>query len=91
MIEEATAMFNAGWDVLEDGVAIQTKGSYVAVKSGNKVVTNEMDEKIGFSINSGKVNGNVTKVIQEKEVSDAQKESLLAQAIITKYYTIKRA
>jgi len=86
IIAEATKMFNDGWDKLEDGIVVLTKGNLVAVKKGNLIVKNEMKD---FNINMGKLNGNIAKETGTIEVTEDKKEAYLAQAIITKYYTIK--
>jgi hypothetical protein len=88
VMAEATEMFNAGWDALEDGIVVLTKGNLVAVKKGNSIVKYEMAD---FSVNLGKLSGNIARTIEEKEVTEALKETYLAQTIITKYYTLRRA
>lgn len=88
VISEATEMFNAGWDKLEDGIVIMTKGNFVAIKKGNTIVKYEMKD---FSVNMGKLNGNIAKETGRIEVAEDKKEAYLAQAIITKYYTMRRA
>ena len=88
IIAEATEMFNNGWDKLEDGIVVMTKGNFVAVKKGNVIVKNEMKD---FNINMGKLNGNIARETGAMKVSEDKKEAYLAQTIITKYYTIKRA
>ena len=87
-IADATEMFNNGWDALEDETVLLTKGNLVAVKQGNKMVKYEMND---FRITAGKLIGNIDKITEEREVEDRLKEAYLAQAIITKYYTINRA
>lgn len=84
-IEEATEMFNAGWDVLEDGVVVNYKGNQVAIKEKNTIVVCQMKD---FRINMGKLIGNIDRKIKVVEVPDAKKEMYLAQAIVAKYYTI---
>jgi len=88
IIADATEMFSAGWDKLDNGIVILTQGKLVAVKHGNTIVKKEMKD---FNINMGKLDGNVAKEIGTIEVNDSNKDGYLAQAIITKYYTIRRA
>ena len=87
-INDATEMFNAGWDKLEDGIVVMLKGNLVAVKKGNTIVKYEMKE---FNVNMGKLDGNIAREVGIMEVSDNKKEAYTAQTIITKYYTIRRA
>lgn len=86
VISDATAMFNNSWDALEDGVVVSYKGNQVAVKKGNTVVIYLMKD---FSINMGKLNGNIDREVKSMEIPEAKKETYLAQAIISKYYTLK--
>jgi len=88
VIAEATEMFNAGWDALEDGAVILTKGNLVAVKKGDTMVKNEMAD---FRVNLGKLTGNIAREIGVVPVAEDKKEQYLAQAIITKYYTLRKA
>ena len=85
---EATEMYNNGWDALEDGIVVFTKGNLVSVKKGNSVVNYEMKD---FNVNMGKLDGNIARTLEEKVVPEDKKNTYLAQTIITKYYTIKRA
>ena len=41
-IAEATKMYNDGWEALEDGIVVFTKGNKVALKKGNTVENYEM-------------------------------------------------
>ena len=88
IIAEATKMYNDGWNCLEDGIVVQTKGNKVAIKKGNSIVMQEMKD---FSINLGKLNGNVVSIIDTREIAEDRKFAYLAQAIITKYYTLRKA
>jgi len=87
-ISDATQMFTNGWNTLEDGLVVSYKGNQVAVKNGNTIIINMMND---FSINLGKINGNVDHQVKIMEIPEAKKEAYLAQAIITKYYTLKKA
>lgn len=84
VMADATEMYNNGWEALEDGVVVLTKGNLVAVKKGNAIVNYEMAD---FNVNLGKLDGNIKKMIEEKEVPEDKKNAYLAQTIITKYYT----
>ena len=88
VISDATKMFNDGWDVMEDGLVVSYKGNQVAVKKGNTIVINVMRD---FNINMGRINGNIDHEVKIMEIPDTKKETYLAQAIITKYYTLKRS
>ena len=85
MLEDATTMFNAGFDSLEDGIVIFAKGKNVMVKQGNKAITYA---GIDFRINMGKLIGDLGEILQEKEITEDKKEQYLAQTIVTKYNTI---
>lgn len=87
VIKEATEMYQAGWDALEDGIVISLRGNKVAIKTGASIVIKEM---LDFNVRDGKLDGNVKSILNQMEVGN-KKEEYLAQAIITKYYTIKRA
>lgn len=84
--KDTTEMYSAGWDALEDGTVVQTKGNIIAVKKGSAVITHEID---GY-VNMGKFVGDIKRTIKTIELTGAQKQSLLAQAIVTKYYTVPR-
>lgn len=84
-INEATEMFNAGWNALEDGAVINYKGNQVALKEGDTVKVCLMKD---FRINTGRLIGDVDKVVKVVEVTEDKKESYLTQAIVAKYYTI---
>lgn len=88
IIAEATEMFNKGWEALSDGIAVQTKGNLVAVKSGNKIISYQAED---FRVESGKVIGKMDKILRETEVQESQKAAFTSQAIITRFYTIKEA
>ena len=88
VLTDATEMYNAGWDMLEDGAVVLAKGNLVAIKKGNTIVKLDMKD---FNINKGVLVGNIRKEIGTIEVTEDKKEEYLAQAIITKNYTIKRA
>lgn len=88
VIAEATEMFNAGWDAIEDGTVVLAKGDLVAVKQGDTIVKTRMTN---FRINLGKVIGDIAQELGTMDVAENKKEEFLAQAIITKYYTIRRA
>ena len=87
IIAEATAIYNAGWDSLKDDIVVQSKNSQVAVKQGNTIVLYQM---LDFNIKSGVLDGNIKNVIKIIEVTEDKKNVYLAQAIITKYYTLKK-
>lgn len=84
-INEATEMFNAGWDALEDGMVVNYKGNQVAVKEGNAIKMCLMKD---FRINTGNLIGNIDSVVKIIEVPEVKKATYLAQAIVAKYYTI---
>jgi len=86
VMTDATKMFNDGWDALEDGIVVNLVDNQVIIKRGNSLVNQEMTD---FRVNSGKVFGTVKRIIKEKELDDSQKLTWLAQAIITRYYTLK--
>ena len=88
VMEDANKMFNDGWDKLEDGIVIATRGNSVAIKKGDIIIKQEMES---FRINMGKLTGDVKEISKEIKVTEDKKEGFLAQAIITKYYTIRRA
>ena len=89
IITDATAMYNAGFDALEDGTVIAYQNNIVIVKQGNTYVRQEMYDN--FGIRSGKLTTDVKRVIDTKDIPEDKKTGYLAQAIITKYYTIKEA
>jgi hypothetical protein len=81
---DATQMYNAGWDALEDGTVVQTNGgNIVAVKNGNSVIVQEIDGHV----NMGKLVGDVKEVLKTVDVTN-KKDAFLGQAIVTKYYTV---
>ena len=86
IIAEATKMYNDGWDKLDDGIVIQMQGNKVAIKKGNTVIMYEMKD---FNIKSGILDGNIKSTIKIMEIAEDKKNGHLAQAIITKYYTLK--
>ena len=88
IIAEATEMYNAGWEALEDGIVVTYRGNQVAVKNGNTMTMNLMED---FSIRDGKINGNIDHQVKVIEIADDKLNGFLAQAIITKYYTVKKA
>ena len=88
VIAEATETFNEGWEALEDGIVVSYKGNQVAVKKGNTMVISMMKD---FSVNMGKLDGNIDHEVKVVEIPESKKTTYLAQAIITKYYTLKRA
>ena len=88
IIAEATKMYNAGWEALEDGIVVTYRGKQVAVKNGNTMVMNLMKD---FNIRDGKLDGNIDHEIKVIEIADDKLNGFLAQAIITKYYTVKKA
>ena len=85
-INDATEMFNAGWDKLENGTVVMIKGNQVIVKNDNTAVNYKMAD---FNVNMGKLTGNIIEVLSTSEIAEGKKEAYLAQSIITKYYTIK--
>ena len=92
-IEEATNTFNAGWDALGNGAVVQSKGDFVAIKEDNStIVTYEMEHGY-FEVWSGKLTdrfpNKIKKVCQRKEIKNCHKQIYLAQAIVTRFYTIK--
>lgn len=87
-LAEATKMFEAGWDKLEDGIVILTKGNLVAVKEGRSLVKYECTD---FRVNKGNLIAGNKKTIETKEIKEELLEKHLAQAIITKFYTLPRA
>ena len=88
MIADVTAIYNAGWDALPDGTVIQAKNNQVIVKQGDNLVNQDMG--YDYSIRSGKLYGSVKRTIKTIPLNDSQKATYLAQAIITKYYTVPR-
>lgn len=86
--EEAAVTFNAGWDALEDGRVVSYKGDYVMVKKGDSVVVQEMI-KNQWNIKSGKLTGGIKRIIETRPIdTDDKKAAGVAQAIITRFYTI---
>jgi hypothetical protein len=88
-IAEATAIFNAGWDALEDGRVIKYNGDTVAIKKGNSVVVQKM-VRDQWRMNCGKLIGDVKEITKTIDLSESQKEAQLAQAILVRFYTIPR-
>lgn len=85
--EEAIKMFNAGFESLEDGQIVSAKGrNLVAVKEGNTVVVKRA--KDGMTLRSGKVIAGDFEVAKVVEVTADKKEDFLAQAIVSRFYTI---
>ena len=89
LIADATTMYNAGFDALKDGTVIACQNNTVIIKQGNCYVRQEMCDN--FGIRSGKLTTDAKRVIETKEIPEDRKTVYLAQAIITKYYTIKEA
>ena len=87
IIAEATEMYNNGWGALEDGRVVATRGNQVVIKKNNTMVKYEMKD---FSVNLGILKGNINHEIEVKEIPEDKKNLYLAQAIITKYYTLKK-
>ncbi len=87
VMAEAEEMLNKGWEALADKTVIITKNNQVILKEGNKIVCYLMKD---FNINMGVLDGNIDKKVKEIEVKEEEKDNHLAQAIITKYYTMRR-
>jgi len=88
-IEEATISWNNGFDALEDGKVIYCKGDRVLVKKGSKVILQDM-QRDNWRINCGKLIGDVKAIVKEIEIPENEKGKYLAQAIITRFYTIPK-
>lgn len=84
---DATALYNAGFDALVDGTVIAYQNNIVIIKQGSTYVRQEMYDN--FGIRSGMLTTDVKRVIETKDIPEDKKTAYLAQAIITKYYTIK--
>ncbi|MFA6851066.1 MAG: hypothetical protein WCS30_12040 [Selenomonadaceae bacterium] len=84
MVEDVNKMFDAGWDNLADGIVVTYKENIVGVKQGRKMIVNEMEWS---HITRGILDGQVKKVLGEKEITEEKAESMLLQAILTKYWT----
>ena len=84
VITEAKEMFELGWDNLADGTVISFKGNRIVMKKGDTVVRCESDD---FSVRKGRLIGSA-KELKTIELTEDGKEQCLAQAIVTRYYTI---
>jgi hypothetical protein len=95
-IEEATNTFNAGWDALTNGAVIMQKGNLVAIReSNNTIVTYEMENGC-YEVVSGRLSdkcpNKIKRICKRWDVTtEEQKQIYLAQAIVTRFYTIKEA
>jgi len=69
-IDEATNIYNAGWEAFEDGSVIQMSGNFVAVKSGNSIIKYEMKD---FQVNSGKLIGDPIKTVTIIEIPESKR------------------
>ena len=89
-IAEATEMYTAGWDALEDGRVVNHQSNYVMVKKGDSIVVQEMI-KNQWHINCGTLTGDVKKIVGTKPVDTAEKKAAgVAQAIVTRFYTVPK-
>lgn len=89
-IKEATEMYNAGWDALEDGRVVNYKGDYVMVKKGDSIMVQEM-VRDQWHINCGTLIGDVKKIVGTRPVNTADKRAAgVAQAIVTRFYTVPK-